>query len=146
MTDIGTGDYGYIHPQAIPEPDSPLTMAWGSLMAKGVARITGVGETNLFTFSAVNYFGTFVFGNRDHNGVPLLKVYHMILSGEEAGYTDYRAAGTCNSVDKGTNACVDIAFEINDGPADKIYVQYGSFEGLPASGRNDFFNFQGYGR
>lgn len=97
MQDLGTADYGSWYEVTIPEPDSPLTVDWGSCIAKNVAKITKafvvIGTTPVGSMGTYEITAT----RANFTDFPFTKIYHM-LNSDNIYWTDYQFIGTGNSV------------------------------------------------
>lgn len=106
MLDISASDYGTYYDLTIPEPDSPLTVDWGSCMARNVAKLT-----KAFTSTGtvpVGSMGTYEISMAPANFclLPISKLYHAHFNTVWNTYdwTDYQFVGTGNNIVNTANA------------------------------------------
>lgn len=137
-----SGDFGYIHPANLPEPDSPLTVKWGETIAKGVGRITSYGfkEGNLAGGSV--FYGVIPGSNADYNGVPILKGYYK--SG--TAWSDYEFLGSLGAIEGVPAGKSFLGFQVNDGPLDKLRFEWGTLAGTTPNNRTTQYVILSYGR
>jgi hypothetical protein len=95
MKNIASNDYGTYHAFLIPEPDSPITVHWGSAVAESVARITKAG-VNQGTRTGNTWGSVSVdYPSDNFQRMPFMKYYRWRESGT---WTDEDMLGTACSL------------------------------------------------
>jgi hypothetical protein len=147
MIDIPSNDFGYIHPYCCPEPDSVLDLTWGTVMAKGVARITTYGYVDA-TMSGGSAIAQIATKCNDYNGPPLIAGYfHVGTVWSQAGEILPYGCSAWGANDFGDGLVMTfLGFKSVAGPNDQIRLQWGRSGNQAANSRGTAFTIMVYGQ
>ena len=120
MQDISTTDFGTWYSDIAPSPDTPLSLAWGSAVARNVAKITK-GSTYAGTrpIDEIEVPIVFQYPQQNNTRMPFVKAYVY----DTGVYTDFPLSGRGCTLQGWSNS---IAWLKASGPS-QIEMYIGTF-------------------
>ena len=125
MQDISTTDFGTWYSDIAPSPDTPLSLAWGSAVARNVAKITK-GSTYAGTrpIDEIEVPIVFQYPHQNNTVIPFVKAY--VYNGQT--YNDFPFPGRGCTLRNWTNS---IGWVKTSG-ASQVEIYIGNYD-LPAA-------------
>lgn len=150
MNDYSESFYGTFNSWLIPEPDTPLTIGWGSALAMGVARLISCGWVHK-PMSGAEVATTYATGCKSFDKAPLMKAYVFERTGST--WSDYEVvSGSVGIwVNRGEGALYNTGVRVRlidqSSSNDRFVLSWGESDGQTApSLRTEYITLIAWGR